>query len=99
MAESSDMPTEKSRSSSHSPRTVEGLDMTEVDDGMIIYDERSDRVHYLNSTAAVVLQLCDGQRTLPDIAAICAQLFELEVQPLDEIQDCLLHLEREGLVI
>lgn len=72
--------------------------MTEVEDGMIIYDERTDRVHYLNSTAAVVLQLCDGERTPDEITRICVRLFDLELQPTAEINECLAKLESEGLV-
>jgi hypothetical protein len=39
---------------------AEGLDVDEVSDGYVIYQTGSDRVHYLNKTAAIVFELCDG---------------------------------------
>ena len=41
---------------------AEGLDVNEVPDGYVIYQTEADRVHYLNKTAAIVFELCDGAR-------------------------------------
>ncbi|TMK54756.1 MAG: hypothetical protein E6G60_21290 [Actinobacteria bacterium] len=37
----------------HRPFAVDGLDVNEVSDGLIVYYPARDRVHYLNNTAAV----------------------------------------------
>src|SRR5437762_3878064 len=39
---------------------IDGLDVNEVKDGLIVYEPDRDRVHYLNGTAAVVFLFCDG---------------------------------------
>jgi hypothetical protein len=80
------------------PTVDSGLDVNETEDGLIIYAPSTDRVHHLNSTAAVVFQLCDGTRSPAEIADGVREVFELEVSPLGETEDCLGRLVREGLV-
>jgi hypothetical protein len=80
------------------PTIADGLDLNETDDGLIIYVPATDRVHYLNSTASVVLQLCDGSRSSAEIAAEVGELFQLAVAPVAETEDCLQRLGHEGLV-
>jgi hypothetical protein len=80
------------------PKIVEGLDLNELDDGMVIFCESTDTVHHLNHTAAVVLQLCDGTRDAEAIAAFVSAAFGLADPPLEETVDCLKTLARQGLV-
>lgn len=51
--------------------------MVEVSDGFIVYDEKRDRVHFLNHTAAIVLTLCDGTKRDADIATVVQRCYEL----------------------
>ena len=83
---------------SENPKMVDHLEVTEIEDGLIIYQESTDRVHYLNSTASVVLQLCNGSRTVEEIVTSVERLFDLDDAPAAEVGDCLARLEREGLV-
>jgi hypothetical protein len=80
------------------PTVIHGLDVNEEPEGLVVYDPSTDRVHYLNSTAAIVFTLCDGEHEVADIAAIVAAAFGLEETPLDEITACLDTLEDEGLL-
>jgi hypothetical protein len=82
----------------HLPKTVEGLDVSETDDGLVVYQESTDRVHHLNPTAAVVFELCDGTRTAHDIARVVAETFSLDHVPELEINTCLEDLAREQLI-
>jgi hypothetical protein len=83
---------------SECPQIAEGLEITEVDDGLIVYQESIERVHHLNPTASVVLQLCDGSRVAAEIAATVGELFGLEDAPDQEVESCLSRFAREGLV-
>lgn len=83
---------------SSQPKIVEGLDLNELDDGIVIFSESTDTVHHLNHTAAVVLQLCDGTHDADAIAAFVAAAFGLTDPPLEETMDCLDALSRQGLV-
>ena len=83
---------------SSQPKIIEGLDLNELDDGMVIFSESTDTVHHLNHTAAVVLQLCNGTHDAEAIAAFVGAAFGLTDAPLEETTDCLEALTRQGLV-
>jgi hypothetical protein len=78
---------------------AEGLDVNEVPDGYVIYHVAADRVHYLNKTAAIVFELCDGNRAVDDIIARVGQMFEIEGKADIEIDACVRSLLKEGLVL
>ena len=80
------------------PVMTEQLDLNETEDGIVIFDAATDRVHHLNNTAAIVLQFCDGTRTPAQIASLVGAAFALAEPPSTETEDCLSHLHREGLV-
>ena len=49
-----------------------GILFEEVDGEIVVYDQENDRAHRLNGTAARVWKLCDGRRSVPDLAAALA---------------------------
>ena len=77
---------------------VDGLDVNEVKDGLIVYVPDRDRVHYLNGTAAVVFLFCDGTNDADDIAGLVAKAYGLDEAPSDEVAECVAQLRNEGLV-
>jgi hypothetical protein len=78
---------------------ADGLDVNEVPDGYVIYQTEADRVHYLNKTAAIVFELCDGAHSADDIVVRMRRMFELEKAADDEIKVCIQSLLKEGLVL
>ncbi len=78
---------------------AEGLDVNEVPDGYVIYQTAADRVHYLNKTAAIVFELCDGARGAADIVARVARCSSLNGKADTEIEACIQSLLKEGLVL
>ncbi|HQT37907.1 MAG TPA: PqqD family protein [Acidocella sp.] len=77
---------------------TDGLDINEVPDGYVVYQPVQDRVHYLNTTAAVIFEYCDGFQTADEIVEQVAVAFEVPVARRAEIQACLDNLVKEGLV-
>ena len=77
---------------------ADDLDVNEVDDGLIVYQPSTDRVHHLNSTASVVLLLCDGNRSIDEIAQGLSDLFPLDAPARSETEECVAGLARERLV-
>jgi hypothetical protein len=75
------------------------LDVHEVPDGYIVYQNNRDRVHYLNKTAAVIFELCDGKLEQEEIVARVAKAFNLGPSAYDEIRSGLNKLLKEGLVL
>lgn len=80
------------------PVAADDLDVHETDDGLIVYQESKDRVHHLNPTAAVILELCDGTKDTEQIARELAALFGLDEPPLTETKSGIEELTREGLI-
>jgi len=80
------------------PRRRESLDVNPVEDGYVVYDAARDREHYLNHTAALVLEWCDGERTTAEIARQMQEAFALDDAPEDETAWCVSQLRVEGLV-
>ena len=75
------------------------LEVHHVPDGYIVYQGERERVHYLNKTAAIIFELCDGVRGPQDIVARVAKAFELGPSAHDEIRAGLDALINEGLVL
>jgi Coenzyme PQQ synthesis protein D (PqqD) len=82
----------------HLPKVSEGLEIHEIDEGLIVYQDSTDRVHHLNHTAAVILELCDGTRSIVEIAQSVGKVFALVESPETETEACIDGLVREGLV-
>jgi hypothetical protein len=77
---------------------VDGLEVHEVPDGYIIYQGERDNVCYLNKTAAIVFEFCDGQREADDVVARVAQIYDLGASAHAEIRACIDSLVKEGLI-
>jgi hypothetical protein len=80
------------------PRRLLDLEVHEVDDGYVIYNAPQSRVHYLNATAALVFELCNGQRSQAAIASLLAQASGQADPPTEQVIESLRLLQSEGLV-
>lgn len=81
------------------PTRVEGLEPHEVDDGLVVYQAGTDRVHYLNPTASVVFELCTGEHTEAEIEELVGDAWSLPEPPREEVRTCLAQLRAEGVVV
>jgi len=79
------------------PCKSDGLETDEVEDGFVVYQPDRSRVHYLNPTANLILELCDGELTAAEIAGLLAQAFDLAEPPTEEVEEALATLAAEGL--
>lgn len=80
------------------PKIADGIDINEVEDGYVIYQKETDKVHYLNKTAVLVLESCTGVNTIANIGTIVKNAYELPEVPEQEVSDCLDTLFQEGLI-
>lgn len=80
------------------PRKVEGLEVNEAEDGLVVYDPLRDAVHHLNPSASIIFELCDGTRGADAIAAILAEAYNLSSAPTDEALEGLQTLTDKGLI-
>ena len=82
----------------HGPVTALGLEINAVADGYIVYQPDRDRVHYLNQTAALVLELCNGRNAEADLPELLRLAWDLSAPPVEEVAECLEALRKEGLI-
>jgi len=83
---------------SDQPVRAAGLEVVELPDGLMVRQAEPPRVHQVNNTAAIVLESCDGQRTVAEIAEVLAEAFGLEAAPLAETAACVEELRQAGLL-
>ena len=81
------------------PRKAPDLEVNEVVDGYVVYQPAFDRVHYLNRTAVIVLELCTGENDADAIITAVQEAFDLAQPPTAEISACLAQLRQEQLVL
>ncbi len=75
-----------------------GLEVTEMHDGYIAYHSSRDMVCYLNKTAAIILELCDGNLDIEEIVVHVAKIFDLGDSAHAEIRSYVDALIEEGLI-
>jgi hypothetical protein len=75
------------------------LEYHELDDGGVIYDSSSDKVHTLNGTAAFVWNCLDGSHSLTQIALDLHEHVHRPLQPLlEDVRAVVAHFQHEGLL-
>lgn len=80
-------------------RRVATFEIVPVPDGYVVYDDTRGMVHYLNPTAAMVLELCDVCQTEAAVAQRIQTMFDLGAPPEAEVDSCLLQLVVQGLIL
>lgn len=80
------------------PVRSDSIDISPVADGYVVYDTSADLVHYLNHTAAMVLEMCTGRDTIGEISAFLADVFESVPDIEKSVTNCVEQLRRLGLV-
>jgi hypothetical protein len=77
---------------------TEGHEVKEVPDGYVVYQTERERVHFLNPTAVIVYELCDGAHNVERISSFIAGAYELAAPPVEEVSACIASLLQEELV-
>ncbi len=80
------------------PVQRDGLEITEVEDGVVVFDPASRKVHHLNVTALAVFELCTGEIDAASIASIIGRGFGLTSPPIDAVGEALTTLADQGLI-
>lgn len=76
-----------------------GLEVHETDDGLIVFNPATDRVHHLNYTAGVLFELCQDARDAAELAGMMVELYALEEAPGETVETGLRQLVAEGLLV
>lgn len=84
---------------SAAPRQASGLDITEVDDGLVVFEPTARRVHHLNVTLTLVFELCTGEHDAAQITELVQAAFGLAEPPAAEVDAAIASLRTELLVV
>jgi hypothetical protein len=80
------------------PVMADGLEINAVDDGFVIYQPAFERVHYLNHTAGILLEFCNGRHADADLPDVLQRAYDLDAPPRAEVEACLRNLREQGLI-
>jgi hypothetical protein len=81
------------------PQKLQGLEIHAVGDEVAVYEPEADRIHYLNPTAALILEFCDGEHSAAEIAALVQEAYSLPAAPLSEVHDCIATFQQTGILL
>jgi len=80
------------------PIRSDGLEVDEAEDGLVVFDPRTETVHHLNPSASVIFDLCDGSRDPDAIALLLAEVYELDAPAREDALTGLRELAQRGLI-
>lgn len=78
--------------------STEAFEITEVPDGRVVYQASREKVHYLNPTAVIVLELATSGKTFAEITAFLTEAYGLAEAPGEAVESCIGSLLSEGLL-
>lgn len=77
---------------------ADGLEVTPVPDGAMIYQSATDQVHYLNPTATIIFELCGMGKSVAEIERFITDGFALPEPPVQHVTACLTSLSAQQLI-
>jgi len=75
------------------------IEVTEVEDGLVVFEPVNRKVHHLNVMASLVFGMCTGENDVDVIAAVLHESLDLPERPTRAVADVLETLTDEGVVI
>jgi hypothetical protein len=79
-------------------RQLPGCEISEMPDGLVIYQADGEVVHYLNPTASLIYELCGDNLTAEAISVHLQDAFALPERPQAEVVACIDDLVGKGLI-
>lgn len=67
---------------SYKPRQKPDFRLEEIDGELLLYHPTSTTIMYCNPSASVIWQLCDGERTIEEIAMLLAAAFAQNLETI-----------------
>ncbi|MEQ1869071.1 MAG: PqqD family protein [Vicinamibacterales bacterium] len=81
------------------PRPVPGFALQQMDDDVLLYHPGLTRTVHLNDTAALIWKLCDGLRSVDDIASLLGEAYPEAASEMNvDVMTALARLVRDGVV-
>ena len=68
---------------------IPNLEAHEAEDGLIVFNSTTDKVHHLNPTAGVLFELCSAPSSAAALAEELGALYELAEPPTEAVNTTL----------
>jgi coenzyme PQQ biosynthesis protein PqqD len=79
------------------PKALENLKVEIMDGETVIYDDSIQKMIYLNESATVIFQLCDGQRSILEIVELLENAYpDASTSIMDDVLGAVDYLVQEG---
>jgi len=78
---------------------AQNLDVHETEDGLIVFDPATDRVHHLNYSAGILFELCQGTHGAGELTEMLQALYEMDAPPAEDVATGLRELVAKGVLV
>jgi hypothetical protein len=80
------------------PKRASDLEINDVTDGYVVSRPGDHQIHYLNASAAFILECCDGAHKAEQLSSLIADFFETDHACVFDVEACLAALSKAGLI-
>jgi len=81
------------------PRRKEDINQKRLDGETVLYDDGQQKVYSLNQVAAIIWELCDGQRSMREIAEEVAAVYEKDAREVaDDVKGLIAEMAKMDLL-
>src|SRR5262245_21617880 len=81
------------------PLRAPDVSIAAVPGGYVLRDLTHKKLHHLNATAALAIELADGTRSVEEIAELIARAWNVAPAPVEAVADVLTRLGEDGAVL
>jgi len=73
--------------------------LEKMDDELLLFNPKSTNILYLNETASLIWQLCDGQRSVHDMVSLLTETFpEAGASIKKDVEDTIALFKKNGAI-
>lgn len=80
------------------PKSADEIEINSIEGGFMVYQAEKNRVHYLNHTAVLILELCSGRNSIAKIAEAVQKIYALPEAPTEEVREMINRMADEALL-
>jgi Coenzyme PQQ synthesis protein D (PqqD) len=82
------------------PRIREEITVCGIDGEAVVYDPDGSELHYLNHSAALVLDLCDGETSMKQMSTAIADVYEMAAADVEkQVRSTVRQLQARNLLV
>jgi len=80
------------------PKKTDGLEITDTEAGFAVFDPKNGKVHFLNNTGVIILEICDGNHSIDEVVGMIESSYSVTDVTKEEIRNYIENLYHENLL-